>query len=121
MIAASRICLLTLTVVFIAGCASIDFEYPKADSRALVEERLQVAGIDSDPLESLASLDTLHAHAVDRTLLVVLSAPLGELDAGHSCAVIASRLPLVPILLVESMFGCLLCCVCNRIWLQPVE
>ena len=33
--AASRIRLLTLTAVFIAGCASIDFEYPKADSRAL--------------------------------------------------------------------------------------
>jgi len=35
MIVASRIFLLTLTAVFIAGCASIDFEYPKADSRAL--------------------------------------------------------------------------------------
>jgi putative cardiolipin synthase len=32
---ASRILLLTLTTAFIAGCASIDFEYPKAESRAL--------------------------------------------------------------------------------------
>ena len=30
-----RICLLTLTAAFIAGCASIDFDQPKADSRAL--------------------------------------------------------------------------------------
>jgi len=31
----TRICLLTLTAGFIAGCASIDFDHPKADSRAL--------------------------------------------------------------------------------------